>query len=359
VSRGRAWLVAGAALLVAATAAAAVHRRERLRHLAVPLWDDPSLPSAAPRLPVAAALPATTLTTLARLPSRVTAIVETGGVVFVATFDGGLFRYDAARPAVAPIAVGELRGRERFVDALVAWDGGVVAGTHAGAILLDASGNRRATWAAGEAVAAIAIVDDALLVGGAHGLWAGTPPIPHPLRGPDGETIRVTALAASAGRLYLGSPSGVYSVALPLRATDAGTAATVAHWHPLVFGAPAATSNVVTALTALPTGVLAGTDDGGAVLLSTAGVVRALPFAEPAANGINPGAVLSTADGTVLLGTEGGGLVRLVLDPAAGASGSARASRPAAWPHPQISAVSTSASGCLLLGAADGALLSL
>jgi hypothetical protein len=346
VSRRRAWLWAGATLLVAATAAAAVQRRDRLRHVALPVWDDPSLPASAPVLPVAAALPATTLSERARLPSRITAIVAAAdGTLFVATFDGGLFR---CAPGAPPRPAGDLSGRERFIDALVAWDGGVVAATHAGAIALAPDGARRATWLAGEPLAALAVAGDQLYLGGPHGLWAGTPPRPLPLADDQGAPIRVTALAASAGRLYLGSPDGVYSTTLP--------AGERARWHPLVFGSPAANSNVVTALVTVPTGVLAGTDDAGPVLLDPAGAVHALPLGERAANRVNPGALTATAGGTaVLLGSDGGGLVRLGFDE----RGAVRASRPAAWPLPQISAITSDSHGRLLIGTADGILFTL
>jgi ligand-binding sensor domain-containing protein len=276
-----------------------------------------------------------------QMPARVTAIAElSGGVLFIATFDAGLYRYDA-RHDRAPHAVAELAGRERFVDALVPFGNGVVAGTHRGALVLDAKGERRALLAAGETVTALAVVDGALHIGTTHGLYVGDRALA--VRGPNGESIRVTALAVSSGRLYLGSPAGVYS--LPLR-FDA-TAPLVATWQPLVFGAPGADSNVVTALAPIAGGVLAGTDDGGVAMVSPGGV-RALAFADARANDVNPGAAATRA-GRVVVGTQGGGLV----DVAAAGDG-VRAARPASWPWPRISAI---AAGARLIGTDDGSVL--
>ena len=100
----------------------------------------------------------------------------------------------------------------------------------------------------------------------------------------------------------MGTPEGVYIVAAPL---SAGVAA----WHPLVFGSPGATSNVVTALAPLADGVLAGTDDGGTVFVDDAGVA-ARPFADARANDVSPGALAPVAGG-VFVGTEGAGLIAL------------------------------------------------
>ena len=121
-------------------------------------------------------------------------------------------------------------------------------------------------------------------------------------RGPDGETLRVTALAAAGGRLFVGTPEGVYVVNTPLRSQ-------VASWRPLVFGAPGASSNVVTALVAMSDGAVAGTDDGGLVFVGDE-TIAALPFAEARANDVNPGALARRGD-RLLVGTEGAGLIAL------------------------------------------------
>jgi hypothetical protein len=161
-----------------------------------------------------------------------------------------------------------------------------------------------------------------------------------PVRLPSGEAltsqpVRVTALARVAGRLYLGAPDGVYTVAWP----HGGSAV----WRPLVFGSPGADTNVVTALVATPGGVLAGTDNGGVVHVGESGV-RSVRFDEPRANEINPGA-LARAHGAIWAGTQGAGL----LDLDHGSS----ATRHHPWLPRQVSAVSADGDG-LLVGAADG-----
>jgi hypothetical protein len=165
---------------------------------------------------------------------------------------------------------------------------------------LSSDGTRLGILAAGQAVSSLATVDGELVLGTAHGVWRGRTDDLVGERGPDGETLRVTALAATHGKLWIGTPDGVYVGATPLGAA-------VAAWHPLVFGAPAASTNVVTALTPLADGVLAGSDDGGVVYVDERGV-RAAPFADPAANDVNPGAV-ARAGALALVGTQGGGLV--------------------------------------------------
>ncbi|HEX8952604.1 MAG TPA: hypothetical protein VF945_12200, partial [Polyangia bacterium] len=86
-------------------------------------------------------------------------------------------------------------------------------------------------------------------------------------------------------------------------------AAPAAAWHPLVFGSPGASSNVVTALAPFADGVLAGTDDGGTVFVGDR-TVDARPFSERRANDVNPGALARVAGG-VFVGTEGAGLIAL------------------------------------------------
>jgi hypothetical protein len=66
---------------------------------------------------------------------------------------------------------------------------------------------------------------------------------------------------------------------------------------------------VVTALAPLGDGVLAGTDDGGTVFVSDAGV-DARPFADKRANDVNPGALARVGD-RIFVGTEGAGLVSI------------------------------------------------
>ncbi|MGZ3404965.1 MAG: hypothetical protein ACXVAN_00875, partial [Polyangia bacterium] len=191
----------------------------------------------------------------------------------------------------------------------------------------------------GEAVSSLALVGDELVVGTAHGLWRGSDDAAAGERGPDGEVLRVTALASSRDRLFVGTPDGVYELVAPLGAAQA------ALWRPLVFGAGGATSNVVTALAALDGGVVAGTDDGGLVFLGD-GAVAAVPFAEPCANDVNPGA-LARGGGAIFIGTEGAGLVTLDEERHAHRVG----------PPGRISAVAVGAQ--LWFGSEEGALYSI
>ena len=108
-----------------------------------------------------------------RVPGRVSALLpRSDGSVLVGTFDSGLWRV-VPRSGRAPVEIGALEGRERFVDALVEWDGHVIAGTHRGALVLSPDGARAGVLAAGEAVSSLAIVDGDLIIGTAHGLWRG------------------------------------------------------------------------------------------------------------------------------------------------------------------------------------------
>ncbi len=188
----------------------------RLRYLALPLAHDPSTHPTAARLAVGDDVD-TRATEAARLPGRISAILpRAGGVLFIGTFDRGLYRFDPTRDRV-PVEVGALDGRERFVDALVAYEGHVVAGTHRGAVILGPDGTRAGVLAAGEAVSSLAVAGGELVIGTAHGLWRASDDVAVGERGPDGETLRVTALAAAGGRLFVGTPEGVYVVNTPLR----------------------------------------------------------------------------------------------------------------------------------------------
>ncbi|MDB4967097.1 MAG: Vault protein inter-alpha-trypsin domain protein [Myxococcales bacterium] len=318
----------------------------RLRYLALPVLHDPSVPSAAVPRAIADA-PPSGATLVTRLPSRVSAVLpRSDGSVFIGTFDEGLFRFDPARGG-APVAVGGLEGRERFVDALVEHDGRVIAATHRGAVVVGGDGTRLGVLAPGEAISSLAVVDGALVAGSARGLWTGastvtgSPVTGSPLgeRGPTGEILRVTALAVTRARLYVGTPDGVYVLQRPLTAQ-------VARWQPLVFGAPPAETNVVTALAPLGDGVVAGTDDGGLVLVRDDGV-SALPLTEARANDVNPGA-MAHFGGTIFVGTEGAGLLQL-----AGSD----VTRPSDWRRARISAVAAGAR--LFLGTEDGELWAL
>jgi ligand-binding sensor domain-containing protein len=305
VSRARRWTLAlGAAAVALAVTAAPTGR---LRHLAIPLGHDPSVQATTTRVDIRdgddAPDGSDRATERARVPGRVSAILpRADGVVFIGAFDSGLYRFDPARDRV-PVEVGALDGRERFVDGLVEHGGHVIAGTHRGAIVLSPDGARAGVIAAGEAVSSFAVAGDELFVGTAHGLWRASDDVAAGERGPEGEVLRVTALAAARDRLWIGTPDGVYVVVTPMRVSQ------VAMWHPLVFGSPGATSNVVTALAAQGDGVVAGTDDGGLVFVSDAGV-DAVPFAEARANDINPGAMTGLPN-AILAGTEGAGLVAL------------------------------------------------
>src|SRR5262249_15015292 len=138
-------------------------------------------------------------------------------------------------------------------------------------------------------------------------------------------------------RIFIGTPDGVYEVRAPLRAQGA-------LWHPLVFGSPGATSNVVTALAPFADGVVAGTDDGGLVFVDDHGV-DARPFSDRRGNDINPGPPVAR-DGRIFAGSQGGGLI--ALD--AARSRARKVGTPA-----RVSAVSTSATD-IWFGSEEGAL---
>lgn len=333
------WRLGALGLAATALLTLTLAPHQRLRHLALPTWSDPSTHAATAGHTIGDGAPVHPLE-LATLPARISAILpRPDGVLFIATFDAGVYRFDPACDR-APVEVGGLAGRERFVDALAEHQGRVIVGTHRGAVVLAPDGQRVGLFGEAEAVAALAVVDDALVLGTAHGLWAGAPPAPLGILGPDGETLRVTALAAAGGRLFVGTADGVYVVSRPL-------AAQVARWIPLVFGAPAASTNVVTALAPLGDGVLAGTDDGGVVFVD-ATTVRALPLTSARANDVNPGA-MARAGADVWLGSEGAGLLRV--------SAAGTVTRPIDWRAANVSAVAAGAR--LFVGGEGGELWSL
>lgn len=302
----RARLATAVAVLAAILLAGAAFReRARARHVALPVLLDPSLPD-----PPAVELgegPACALVEVARVGGRVTALlVASDGALHAGTFDGGLVRLGPPWNGEASAAA--LEGRERFVNALAEHEGLVWAATQGGLVAFD--GERRVlALLRGEAVTSLARAEGALYAGTARGVVrisveGGAEPVD--AAGPAGEPIRVTALAASGGRLWIGTPSGAY--ALPLATARAPLLARTARWVPLVFGDPPAVTNVVTALAPLQGGVVAGTDDGGVVRIREDGTVGAARFADPRANEVNPGAAAAGADG-VLVGTQGGGVL--------------------------------------------------
>ena len=221
-----------------------------------------------------------------RVPGRVSAILpRADGALFIGTFDSGLYplrshcrsRADRSRRPGRPRA---LRRRARRARGAQSSSPRITARScsrptaRASACSPPAKRSRRSSSPATSCSSAPRT---------ACGAAATTSPLGE--RGPEGETLRVTALAAARGRVWIGTPDGVYE----MRARRA--TAQVANWHPLVFGSPGATSNVVTALAPLADGVLAGTDDGGTVFVDDA-AVDARPFADRRANDINPGALL-------------------------------------------------------------------
>ncbi len=274
-----------------------------------------------------------------KVRSRVTGIAfGSDGTLFVGTFDQGVYRLAAG---AQPLEIGALEGRERFVNAVTMHHGDVVAATYRGAIVIARDGLRRDTWIGERAVESLLHVGDDLLAGTERGVYA-LPGTLLPIA-TGGATLRGSALAFTNATLYVGTPSGIYTVTR----VDLAGEQMFATWRPIVFGEPGAETNVVTALAALPDGVLAGTDDGGVVHLD-ADRARATRFGEPRANEINPGALVRVGD-AIYAGTQGAGLLRIDRQ---------GTSRPANWPAPQVSALASDGKQ-LRVGAADGTIWSL
>lgn len=309
-------------------------------------FHSPSLPPAPPA--DLAELPPCRTRPRARAPGRVTALhLASDRALWIGTFDQGVLRAPAGQ---APRPAGGAEGRERFVNDVAEHEGRIWVATQAGVLVLSLEGARLELVEAGTAVTALALVGGALYGGTSRGLLrlsleGGVEPLE--VRGPVGDPIRVSALAASGATLWLGSWDGAYS--LPLAALER-VPPLPARWHPLVFGSPPARTNVVTALAPLGDGALAGTDDGGLVRLSASGVAAAR-FADPGANQVNPGAAAAFGAGAAV-GTQGGGLLLASLD-----RRFLRVGRPRGWPEAQLSALRATEAG-LLAATADGRVLS-
>jgi len=334
------------AMLFAAAGGLLWHEGPRARHLAVPVLSDPSLPPAATATLIE--LPACRALQRARVPGRVTALLQASdGALWIGTFDHGVYR---AAPGAAPREVGNGAGRELFVNDLAEHEGRIWVATQSGVLVLEPSGERPLTIVSDTAVTALYRLGGRLHGGTSRGLVKlslATEAAVVEIRGPFGDPVRVSALAASGETLWLGSSDGVYS--LPTTALER-EGPLAARWHPPVFGTPPAQTNVVTALAPFGDGVLAGTDDGGLVRV-TAQATAAARFAEPRANEVNPGAAAAVGTG-VALGTQGGGL----LVASNSAEGHLRLGRPRSWPAGQVSAV-RAGGGELLVGTADGSVL--
>ncbi len=342
-------LVLSAAAIAAGLAAAAgvAAASGALRHMALPVLVDPSRPPR-PVAPPPTARAGCTARELFRAPGRVSALLPLAdGSLWVGTFDRGAL---VLAPSGRAEPVPGLDGREAFVNALA--DGGrsgVWLGTQRGAILFR-RGARVATALPGEPVSAFARADGVLLAGGARGL--------HRLR-TDGRaeevrfergTPRINALTRSGSELFLGTAEGV-------RVVQAGALAggdpVPARWLPLVFGSPASGTDVVPALAALGAAVLAGTDDGGLVLVAPGAAPSAHRFPAGPENLVNPGAAAEAA-GMAAVGTQGGGLLLVRAAPAGGLT-VARAGGTAGW---SVSAVADVPGGWLV-GTDDGRVVAL
>ena len=296
---------AGTLALALGLGAAVVAARvpaERARHLAVPVLVDPSLPAAIAPAAGLAALECR-VEELGGVGRRVTALLPAAdGSVWVGTFDEGVARLGGEVPAAARA----LAGRRRMVNALAAEGGSTWAATQGGLVALDGPASGQVLLG-DQSASALARSGGALLAGTGHGLFRvkDGSAWPVPAAGPDGEALRVTALAGSAtGRLWIGTSSGVYSLDLGQLPPGRATAA----WYPLVFGDPPSSTDVVTALADLGGAAVAGTDDGGLARVGARGEVSAVRFADALANQVNPGA--AAASGSALaFGTQGGGLL--------------------------------------------------
>lgn len=288
---------------------AAWQHKDRLRHLAVPVLEKPVELPAAPVSPLAES-PGCEVSRVASVGNRVTALLTTvGGVRWVGTFDHGVYRDGESLSG---------QGRQRFVNALVEHEGAIYAATYGGVLEYRADGALVAVHLPGVATEALLVHGGRLYEGTVQGVF-----VDHALA--EGKKLRVNALTASGGDIWVGTPSGVYTL---------GGA-----WYPLVFGPEASLTNVVLGLAPSQRGVVALTDNGGLVEVERGSEVRALRFSEPRANEGNPGAVLISG-GVTLFGTQGGGLLQLA---------GGRVSRPRSWP---ISSVSALADG--LAGDANG-----
>lgn len=263
--------------------------RTKLAHLAMPALVDPSQPSRTP-VPLESGADCST-DRIADLGFRVSALHQTGdGTLWIGGFDAGLFRLEHG--ARAPERVSGLRGRELFVNAIASFDDRIYAATSGGLVELDEHGTKLRTHP--HTSEALLATSDALYVGTAAGLHVLTDQGLE-LRVPG----RVNALAASAGRIWLGTPRGVRSI------SEDGSAP---RWHPLVFGATAASSNVVMALAPTDDGVIASTDDAGLVHVRADRDPVAVKFERSGANLGNPGAAAIFGEHAVF-GTQGGGLL--------------------------------------------------
>jgi len=324
-----------------AVGTAVAARWERMQHLAVPvLVEESATPSQAPL--ALRESPACELELATRIEGRVSALLEVDETLWIGGVDTGLHRREAGSSQVVPVP--GLQGRERFVNALAAHDGRVYAATYAGLLELELEGRLRARHLRGIAVEALLEHEGTLFVGAAQGLYrseaAGFTEVP--VRDDASQPLRITSLVSSGGRLWMGTPSGVWD----LRLEDASSAFDdTPRWHPLVFGARPANTNTVLALAALDDGVIAGTDDGGLVRIDPDGRTAAYAFLEPRANEINPGAAAPGRAGS-LFGTQGGGLLL------ASAQAGFEVTRPRGWPLPVLSAVA--GEGDHLLVGTDG-----
>lgn len=338
-------VLAGAALVAARFPA------ERARHLAVPVFVDPSLPTA-PAPAVQLARLECRSRELAQVGRRVTALLAAGdGSVWVGTFDDGVVRLGGGQATAATRA---LAGRRRMVNGLAADAGTIWAATQDGLVALDGPGAGRVLLG-DESVSSLARAGCRLYAGGGHGLYllaeGGAEVVP--ATGPDGEALRVNALAArpdqdgGTGRLWVGTATGAYSLELAELAAHRPAAAA---WRPLVFGDPPAATNVVTALAVLGDAAVAGTDDGGLARIGPHGEVAAVRFADALANQVNPGAAAASGS-TLAFGTQGGGLL---LVRARGAGLEVR--RPSGLDGVAVSAVAAGETGWLV-GTADGRVL--
>jgi ligand-binding sensor domain-containing protein len=342
-------LAAAAALALVAGAAVPGCDGRRVRHLAVPVLVDPSSRAApAPALELAGV--ECRIEELGRAGGRITALLPSpGGALWVGTFDGGVVRMGGELPPAARA----LAGRQRMVNALTVDGGTVWAATQGGLVGLE--GTRAGQVLLGdEAVSALAEAGGVTYAGTGHGLFrvGGDCAAPVPVESPDGEPLRVNALAAPQGsapdaaRLWIGTAAGAYSVPLASLASPEPRAA----WHPLVFGDPPASTNVVTALAALGDAAVAGTDDGGLVRIGPGGQVSATHLADALANQVNPGAA-SAAGPLIAFGTQGGGLL---LARARGAK--LEILRPSGLEGAAVSAVRADG-GRWLVGTSDGRVL--